>query len=176
MFLDVMVFHDLWLVFMISQDIFMVSGWYSWFSRYFHVFFFIYLSLPSSAMQFILLKHQDWCFCHVLRFIDHRMRLLPMVTNHWSSDAMFAMYRSSLNTIDDLTRYRASTVRPEEWVVLVIFEYFLDAFEHTAYIAKTMAQNIQNTAYKLCYGVYWIASHRNQSLKCLLLESGSTTF
>ena len=42
---------------MVFSWFFIVSGWYSWFSRYFHVFF-IHLSLPSSTMQFILLKHQ----------------------------------------------------------------------------------------------------------------------
>ena len=73
-----------------------------------------------------------------------------MITNHRSNDAMFAMYRSSVDTIDDLTRYRASTARPEEWVDVVIFYYFLDAVEHTAYIAKTIAEKIQNIAYKLC--------------------------
>ena len=68
-------------------------------------------------------------------------------------------YINNKDTIDDLTRYRASTARPEEWVDVVIFYYFLDAVEHTAYIAKTMAQKIQNIAYKLCYREYWIASH-----------------
>ena len=31
-----------------------------------------------------------------LNCVDHRMQLFPMVANHRSSDAMFAMYRSSL--------------------------------------------------------------------------------
>ena len=135
-FFDVMVFHDLWLIFMVFKG--------------FSCFFFIHLSLPLSTMQFILLKHQDWCFCHVFEVIDHRMRLFPMITNHRSNDAMFAMYCSSVDTIDGLTRYRASTARPEEWVDVVIFYYFLDAVEHTAYIAKTIAEKIQNIAYKLC--------------------------
>ena len=43
----------------------------------------------------ILLNHQDQCFAMFLRFIDHCKRLFTMVANHRSSDAMFAMYRSS---------------------------------------------------------------------------------
>ena len=35
-----------------------------------------------------------------LRFIGYRLRLFPMIANHRSSDAMFAMYRSSLITED----------------------------------------------------------------------------
>ena len=34
-----------------------------------------------------------------LRFMDHHMRSFLMVANHRSSDAMFAMYRSSLMLI-----------------------------------------------------------------------------
>ena len=33
-----------------------------------------------------------------LRIIDHCKQLFPMVANHRSSEAMFAMYRSSLHT------------------------------------------------------------------------------
>ena len=35
-------------------------------------------------------------FCNVFWLVDHYMRLFLMVANHWSNDAMFAMYGPSL--------------------------------------------------------------------------------
>ena len=134
-FFDVMVFHDLWLIFMVFKV----------FSCFFHAFKF---TVVNDAIYFV--KTSRLMFLPCFEVIVHWMRLFPMITNHRSNDAMFAMYRSSVDTIDDLTRYRASTARPEEWVDVVIFYYFLDAVEHTAYIAKTIAEKIQNIAYKLC--------------------------
>ena len=65
------------------------------FSRYFIVFIvFIFLSLPSSTMHFFAEPSGPM----FLRIIDHCRQLFPMVANHRSSEAMFAMYRSSLHT------------------------------------------------------------------------------
>ena len=37
-----------------------------------------------------------WYPLHILLLLGHQMQLFPMVANHRSNDAMFAMYRSSL--------------------------------------------------------------------------------
>ena len=94
MFLDVMVFHDFWLVFMIIQGIFMILmafhgfSWFSWPSKVFSwcfIVWFIVLSLRSSTMRF---------FCPTIRTNVFAMFLgfILMVANYRSSDAMNAMY------------------------------------------------------------------------------------
>ena len=98
MFLDVMVFHDFLLVFMIIQGIFMILmafhgfSWFSWPSKVFSWCFmvwFVLLSLRSSTMRF---------FCPTIRTNVFAMFLgfILMVANYRSSDAMIAMYRASL--------------------------------------------------------------------------------
>ena len=81
--------------FMISQGIFMfffmVSGWLSW--------FFIFSNLPSSTMGFFT-KPSGRLFWGSLTIV------FPMVAKHRSSDAMFAMYRSSLPSGDQLAGRR----------------------------------------------------------------------
>ena len=73
--------HDFPRYFHGSQGIFMVFHYFSFF-KWNHFQWCNFVAKPSEPI--------------FLRFIDHHMRLFPMVTNHRSSDAMFAMYRSSL--------------------------------------------------------------------------------
>ena len=86
---------------------FTILCWFSWFWKVFLCFFFQVLSLFSWFFMVLSLSLSTMrFFCQsirspdsgpmFLRFIDHRVWLFPMVANHRSSDAMFAMYRSSL--------------------------------------------------------------------------------
>ena len=68
-------------------------------------------------------------FVMFLRFIDHCIRLFPIVANHRSSDAMFVLYRSSLmsrflsddfvqhsyHIIIDYEEGRPSIIRATRW-------------------------------------------------------------
>ena len=55
-----------------------------WFSL-----FFISLILPSSTMRFFCWTIRADVFAMFSRFVDHYMRLFPMVTSHRSSDAIY---------------------------------------------------------------------------------------
>ena len=78
---DAMVFHGFWLVFIVVQGIFIV----------------IYVFFPFLSLQcdFFAKPSRPMFFAMFLRFIDHHMRF-PMVNKTRSSNAMFAIYRSSL--------------------------------------------------------------------------------
>ena len=86
---------------------FIVSRWFWRFLRYFHICWFFKFTIIIIC-KFFLLNHLGPMF---FRFIDLSMRLFPMAANHWSSDAMFAMYRSSL---------------PPNWSAFENFEGFCD--------------------------------------------------
>ena len=116
MFLDVMVFHDFLLVFMIIQGIFMILmafygfSWFLWPTKVFSWCFmvwFILLNLQSSMMRVFRTN----VFAMFLGFI-------LMVANYRSSDAMNAMYRSSLSESVTRRRYVFSNPLPShffEW-------------------------------------------------------------
>ena len=63
--------------------LFTIVGWFAWFFfKWNHYQRCNFVAKPSEPI--------------FLRFIDHHTQLFPMFANHRSSDAMFAMYRSSV--------------------------------------------------------------------------------
>ena len=73
-----MFFHGFWLVFTVFKGIFMVVHW---------------SNLPSSTMRFFA---KPSVRTDVVELYGPTYAIISDGANHWSSDALFAMYRSSI--------------------------------------------------------------------------------
>ena len=109
-----------------------------------------------------------------LRIIDHCRQLFPMVANHRSSEAMFAMYRSSLHTsgvgkahkwyrkdfLQSITRMRRKWFR-KDWVL-----------RKNACVWAPVANDSQQWVPKIIshHRLFWDMNHKNLSHHCYTLK------